>query len=676
MKNRNVWLIMMLMCAVLSSPLFAQPTVGDVEALVPGGVYLDFVGNGVGYTNGGLTCTTNASDWAYPDDSDSDFFVHGDCYDSKSGGNDSDFTATISGLGSEATYEIYVKHMHNGTNYGYKWGLASASENVINPTDAGTGIYVAGDAPGGKGSYLWLLREESFPASVTGEIVLHFGKAGERTQYDGVLLVLTDPTYNPPPSVDAGPDQVIWMTDGAQLDGAVSDTGPSDGTSPGSPGGVESFYWKQESGGGTAAFSATDILDPTVTFDAAGTYDLLLQATDGLEDSNDIVTIIVRDPADKAILAHWDMEGIVDANVPESIAGNNGTYVINQARDPGTPEVVDGIIGDDAIRFSLNDGHMLNPFVLPKVFGTLSHWCKITTTARGAIYFESDESANGWGGPALEIHSGTRDGKWMFTYCDNASENNREIDGGNAVVGVWSHVVATWNIYGDVTLYVDGVAVDSDVVGDAGGGNIAPTEGNVVVGVISNFESGRRYNGDVDEIQVFNWDMSAEEIRALTALGDVPPQVDAGDDVVRQLQPGEKITLADATVVDYGAPGETTIEWTTDSRPADSNAIFTDAGVVAAEVEFPDFGVYVLRLTADDGTFVSSDTVQIEVVSPTCAHVIAEGLLLTGDIAGGGPEGDEPDCRVNLADVAAFAADFLRCNDPQALECENPWDGG
>ena len=31
------------------------------------------------------------------------------------------------------------------------------------------------------------------------------------------------------------------------------------------------------------------------------------------------------------------------------------------------------------------------------------------------------------------------------------------------------------------------------------------------------------------------------------------------------------------------------------------------------------------------------------------------------DVAGGGPDGDEPDCKVDLLDFAAFAQDWLSC---------------
>ncbi|HPD46653.1 MAG TPA: hypothetical protein P5279_08985 [Anaerohalosphaeraceae bacterium] len=44
---------------------------------------------------------------------------------------------------------------------------------------------------------------------------------------------------------------------------------------------------------------------------------------------------------------------------------------------------------------------------------------------------------------------------------------------------------------------------------------------------------------------------------------------------------------------------------------------------------------------------------------PVCVN--PDGLDLSFDVAGSGTAGDEPDCRVSLADLGAFAADWLNC---------------
>jgi hypothetical protein len=53
--------------------------------------------------------------------------------------------------------------------------------------------------------------------------------------------------------------------------------------------------------------------------------------------------------------------------------------------------------------------------------------------------------------------------------------------------------------------------------------------------------------------------------------------------------------------------------------------------------------------------------------TPVCVNPL--GLDLGFDVAGGGPLGNDPDCQVNLADFAAFAATWLNCGLYPAVEC-------
>ena len=122
-------------------------------------------------------------------------------------------------------------------------------------------------------------------------------------------LAPSDPSYNPAPNVKAGSDVSIYLDESVQLAGEVSDVGSEDGSSVG---GVDSSYWTLESGPGTATFvpaDTTNVLDPIVSFSAMGTYDIMLQATDGEKDANDIVTIVVKDHAAEFLVGHWDFEG-------------------------------------------------------------------------------------------------------------------------------------------------------------------------------------------------------------------------------------------------------------------------------------------------------------------------------------------------------------------------------
>jgi hypothetical protein len=155
---------------------------------------------------------------------------------------------------------------------------------------------------------------------------------------------------------------------------------------------------------------------------------------------------------------------------------------------------------------------------------------------------------------------------------------------------------------------------------------------------------------------VYNYALSETDIRALTSQGKTVPFVDAGT-ITSPLtyKTGDAIPL-NGRVLDYGTPGTVTAMWTTVSSPTIDEAIFASPGSPTTTVKFPAFGQYKLRLTAADELATVIDEITVDVVRPTCADVKAAGKLMVGDF--------DENCRVNLADFAILAADWLRCNDP------------
>ncbi len=252
------------------------------------------------------------------------------------------------------------------------------------------------------------------------------------------------------------------------------------------------------------------------------------------------------------------------------------------------------------------------------------------------------------------------------------------VGGGDAVPGVWSHVVATWNIHGDLVLYVDGVEVDrSGMPSYSVGGNLTPTEGNAIIGGVTDLDNGRQYNGDIDEVKVFNWDMSPEEIRDLTVMGPLVADVDAGDDIGFPWKLGSELPL-DGVVTDLGKmeTGDGLILWETKTSPPGTTdeATFTNADQAVTTATFPAAGVYVLKLTVIDSHAEGgsvSDEIEVTVFLPTCAWAIADGLAMPGDLTGG-PDG-EPDCHVGLDDLMIILGNWGRCKVPLDLSCEWPF---
>ena len=101
---------------------------------------------------------------------------------------------------------------------------------------------------------------------------------------------------------------------------------------------------------------------------------------------------------------------------------------------------------------------------------------------------------------------------------------------------------------------------------------------------------------------------------------NVPPSVDAGADQLLSA-PGTAALDGDAT--DDGLPSALRTTWRTVSGPGP--AVFANAQAIDTTATFALPGTYVLRLRADDGHDVASDTVQIEVEPVNQAPLVDAG---------------------------------------------------
>jgi hypothetical protein len=88
--------------------------------------------------------------------------------------------------------------------------------------------------------------------------------------------------------------------------------------------------------------------------------------------------------------------------------------------------------------------------------------------------------------------------------------------GSNTSTDQWHQVVGTVSSSGTVTLYVDGSSEGSDT-----GGSLSATDDDFVIG--SDQESGRDYevNGNVDDIRVYDKELSGTEVSNLYNTGSI-----------------------------------------------------------------------------------------------------------------------------------------------------------
>jgi len=122
---------------------------------------------------------------------------------------------------------------------------------------------------------------------------------------------------------------------------------------------------------------------------------------------------------------------------------------------------------------------------------------------------------------------------------------------------------------------------------------------------------------------------------------------------------GTLTATLDGTLTDLrSSPPAKTTTWSIVSGPG--TVTFGDANAVDTTATLSVIGVYVLRLTATDGTLTVSDDVTVGSYANACDAAKAQPgyTALVGDI--------NSDCKVNFLDFAELAANWLDC---VSLQC-------
>ena len=123
--------------------------------------------------------------------------------------------------------------------------------------------------------------------------------------------------------------------------------------------------------------------------------------------------------------------------------------------------------------------------------------------------------------------------------------------------------------------------------------------------------------------------------------------------------PSSATAILSGSVTDDGYPAPFTLLWEQVSGPA---VTINPANVLQTAVTLPQAGDYLFRLTADDGDLQSSGLTQVLVRANACLAAQAKPgyAVIPGDF--------NNDCIVNLADFAALAGNWLKCNS--LMPCE------
>ncbi len=482
---------------------------------------------------------------------------------------------------------------------------------------------------------------------------------------DNVVVGIVDPV------VDAGVDKYVRPADaaaGVELVGLIVNYDS------------QKSYTYTWSGAGVSFSTPAEVVDrscPTIaTFGGVGTYTLTLEVTNESDSTStsDTVTVTVVEPRD--ILSAWYKldEGTGNTVTDSSTDGgfdHSGTLV-------GDPNWVTGWVGcagsslefygSGYATFGADTGPSDPNANLDNIqYGiTIAAWVNTVPNGNSQRVLIKDDAFE------LRIQSdGTVRLKiWHERSGYNMTDRDESELGANLIIadGKWHHVAATYSVFDEMAkIYVDGILIheeDDDELIWLAEPDIDP-----------NLYIGRNYVGGIDDVQLYSYALDSTAIETLAAMGNKVPLVSAGPDEVYQISP--ILLQLQGFVGDLDSTP--TIGWTLiGGNPA--SVTFTDDTDPTTTVEFSpaDPGIFVLQLSATDtipcGAEVVEviDTVTITTVLPTCADVIADGRTLPLDITG--PVEGQPDCYVDMYELAYLANSWMRCNDPENQPlCEWAW---
>jgi hypothetical protein len=515
------------------------------------------------------------ADKAYPiavDPSSGNIYVTGITY---GGGTATDFTTVAyDSFGNELWVARYnCPEIHYGDR---PYAIA------VDPTSGN--IYVTGSSGNSKGRYdyatvaydssgneLWVARYSSTENShdyatamavdpTTGDVYVT-GLSDENVtiaDFATIKYSLSPPNHEP--VTNAGADQNVTTGSLVMLDGSGSSDADGD---------VLTYSWSFISNPGNAVLSDSTAVNPTFTPNVDGTYVLSLVVSDGnLLSAADTVTIVASSGGgtEPGLVAYYPFNG--NAN-DESGNGNHGTVngATLAADKDGNADSAYSFDGVNDI-ITVSDSNTLDT-------GDFSFSLWIKANGIGRYEHLLDKYSLSTGFFVVNI-----DGPWYLHYNGYVVGSTSTIDVGN-----WQHMAGT---YDGTTLkiYINGALENSKVPHRP---LVNSNDRPLMIGSngLGNF------NGIMDEVRIYNYALSADEILALSAHDpNTAPVADAGDD--QSVTTGSLVTLDGSGSSDEDGDA-LTYSWSFISNSV--NATLSDSTAASPTFTPNVDGVYTLSLT-------------------------------------------------------------------------------
>jgi YD repeat-containing protein len=424
---------------------------------------------------------------------------------------------------------------------------------------------------------------------------------------DGVVsstlaTVTIDIIYNQPPVVSAGPDRVVRSSgEMITLTGSATDDGLPRNSSL-------QLAWQMKFGPGTVTFGDASSAVTTATFSADGLYVLELSGTDSQYTSSDLMEVRV------AMICSANPSGAVvwwpaNFNGADVIAGNQAQSATYGAGKVGAGFVFDGV--DDQVRIepspSLDLG-AANSF-------TIEFWMNSADVSRsvrllgwhsGLDVFPDDQGVN-------IFQSG---GALHAQLYDVNNAPHEMVAFSSLANNAWTHIAVTYDRNaGQGRIYVNGALRTTSNLGSFRPRTTFPLFLGNILSDVGYFE------GALDEVTFYTRTLDAQEIHEIYAANgtgkcplspNLPPAVNAGPDVYLE-DTGVATLNGSATDDGLPAPASLRAAWSVVSGPG--TVTFNDSAALSTAAGFDAHGIYVLRLSVDDGEIVRSDVMEVRVAS-------------------------------------------------------------